>query len=232
MENTGWAYLSTIGSITLGWFLNELSQWFRTRKEDKKVIKRVLYNLLETYYTFNQLNTSDLINLLTDRLLIRFPVQDQSSETKDYLNKLFTEIINGFIKDDIVDRLERIEIGYTGSIEELAAVDPITAYRLNGKVRIIGTFDILQKYIKEKVTQSAELNIQYQDQIELIKPQIINEAINDLEDEIVAISLSINILTWIKAKNTLKNIRGRIRKDGEKKMDELLNKFLLSTSPK
>ncbi|MGA2405637.1 MAG: hypothetical protein ABSF81_02670 [Bacteroidales bacterium] len=226
MEKTGWAYISTIVSITLGWFLNELSQWFRTRKEDKKVIKRVLYNLLETYFIFNQLNTSDLIHLLTDRLLIRFLVQGQSLEAKDYLNKLFSEIIDGFIKDDIVDRLKRIEIGYTYSIEELAAVDPITAYRLNGKIRIIETFDILQEHIKEKVTQSAELNVQFQDQIESIKPQIINDAIEDLEDEIIAISFSINILTWIKAKNTLKRIKGRIKKDGEKKMDELLNKFL------
>ena len=226
MEKTGWAYISTIVSITLGWFLNELSQWFRTRKEDKKVIKRVLYNLLETYFTFNQLNTSDLIHLLTDRLLIRFPVQDQSLETKDYLNKLFSEIINGFIKDDIVGRLEKIEVGYTLSIENLAAVDPITAYRLNGKTRIIETFDILQEHIKEKVAQSIELNAQFQDHIDSIKPQIINEAINDLEDEILAISFSINILTWIKTKNTLKRIKGKIKKDGEKKMDELLNKFL------
>jgi hypothetical protein len=225
MEKTGWAYISTIVSITLGWFLNELSQWFRTRKEDKKVIKRVLYNLLETYFTFNQLNTYDLIHLLTDRLLIRFPVQDQSFETKDYLNKLFSEIINGFIKDDIVGRLEKIEIGYTLSIENLAAVDPITAYRLNGKTRIIETFDILQEHIKEKVAQSIELNVQFQEHIDSIKSQIINEAINDLEDEILAISFSINILTWIKAKNTLKRIKGKIKKDGEKKMDELLNKF-------
>jgi len=226
MEKFGWTYIATVISITLGWFLNELSQWFRTRKEDKKVIKRVLYNLLETYFTFNQLNTSELIHLLTDRLLTRFPVQDQSLETKNYLNKLFSEIINGFIKDDIVTRLERIEIGYTHSIEELAAVDPITAYRLNGKIRIIETFDILQEHIKEKVSQSAELNVQFQDQIESLKPQIINEAINDLEDEILAISFSINILTWIKAKNTLKRIKGKLKKDGEKKMDELLNKFL------
>jgi hypothetical protein len=226
MEKTGWAYLSTIVSLTLGWFLNELSQWFRTRKEDNKVIRRVLYNLLETYFTFNQLNTSDLIHLLTDRLLIRFPVQDQSLETKNYLNKLFSEIINGFIKDDIVGRLEKIEVGYTNSIEDLAAVDPITAYRLNGKTRIIETFDILQEYIKEKITQSTELDLLFQGHIDSIKPKIINEAINDLEDEILSISFSISIITWIKAKRTIKRIKGKIKKDGEKKLDELLNYFL------
>jgi len=32
MEKLSWTYVSAIGSLVIGWFLNELGQWFRARK--------------------------------------------------------------------------------------------------------------------------------------------------------------------------------------------------------
>jgi len=59
-----------------------------------------------------------------------------------------------------------------------------------------------------------------------IKPEIIKEAIKDLEDEIRDIAFSIDIRTWYKVKQTLRSSKDRIRKDGVKKIDELLDKLI------
>ena len=46
-------------SVTLGWFLNELIQWFRSRQSDKKFKKQILFNLLETNHIFKRLDTTE-----------------------------------------------------------------------------------------------------------------------------------------------------------------------------
>jgi hypothetical protein len=37
MGKIDWTYVGALFSVAFGWFLNELGQWFRTRKEDKKI---------------------------------------------------------------------------------------------------------------------------------------------------------------------------------------------------
>jgi len=233
MEGFGWSYISAIGSITLGWFLNELGQWFRARKEDKKIIKKVLYHLFETHFTFNQLDTSQIIQLITDRLVARIPDEKQKEDFQREFKKFFPIIIGSLIQSDVVDRLKKMEEEYSKSIDSLSTVDPIKAYRLNGKTNILQTFDLLlQKSIKEIVGQfpdeagHVDVQNQIESTIEILKPKIIGEAIIDLEYEITDLALSINLPTWLKAKKTLSRTKNRLKKEGAKKIDELIDKLL------
>ena len=63
MEKIDWTVIAVIVSVTLGWFLNELSQWIRTSREDKKVKKSVLYNLLEIHSSVSWFDISDIVKL-------------------------------------------------------------------------------------------------------------------------------------------------------------------------
>lgn len=230
MDKIDWTYITALISITFGWFLNELGQWFRTRQDDKKIKRRILYNLLETNFIFNQLDTSNIVELLTERILLRAPKHEQTGEVKQYLNKLYSGLIDGLIQDNVADNLESIEEKYTNAVDSLATIDPVTAYRLNGKTKIIETFDLLEDYYEEVKQQFPNDADEMQGAIEIatnsIKPEIIKEAIKDLEDEIRDIAFSIDIRTWYKVKQTLRSSKDRIRKDGVKKIDELLDKLI------
>lgn len=230
MDKIDWTYITSLISITFGWFLNELGQWFRTRQDDKKIKRKILYNLLETNFIFNQLDTSNIVELLTERILLRVPKHEQTDEVKQYLNKLYSGLIDGLLQDNIADSLESIEEKYTSAVDSLATIDPVTAYRLNGKTKIIETFDLLEDYYDEVKQQFPNDAEGMQGAIEIatnsIKPEIIKEAIKDLEDEIRDIAFSIDIRTWYKVKQTLKSSKDRIRKDGVKKIDELLDKLI------
>jgi hypothetical protein len=232
VDKIDWTYITALISITFGWFLNELGQWFRTRQDDKKIKKKILYNLLETNFIFNQLDTSNIVELLTERILLRVPKYEQTDEVKQYLNKLYSGLIDGLIQDNVADNLERIEEKYTSAVDSLATIDPVTAYRLNGKTKIIETFNLLEDYYEKVKQQFPNEADEMQGAIEIakssIKPEIIKEAIEDLEDEIRDIAFSIDIRTWYKVKQTLKSSKDRIRKDGVKKIDELLDKLILS----
>lgn len=230
MDKIDWTYITALFSIAFGWFLNELGQWFRTRQDDKKIKRKILYNLLETNFIFNQLDTSNIVELFTERILLRIPKDEQTEEVKQYLNQLYYGIIDNLIQDNVADNLESIEEKYTNAVDNLATIDPVTAYRLNGKTKIIETFDLLEDYYEDIKQQFPNDIDQMQGAIDIatnsIKPEIIKKAIEDLEEEIRDIALSINFRTWFKAKQTLKSSKERIRKDGVKKIDELLDKLI------
>lgn len=224
-----WPYFSALLSVAFGWFLNELSQWVRTRKEDRKVKKKVLFFLLETHFTFNKLDTGEIIDLLTKKVLDRVPKSERTSENEEILNKLYTSIISGLIEDNVAESIEEIEGNYTTSINELSALDPVTAHRLKGKNRILQVFELLNKYydeVKEEFPDEPSLDEQIASTVDRIKPEIIQEAISDLEREIVSISLSINLLTWYRTKKVIHNTKAKIRKDDEKRIEELLDMLI------
>jgi hypothetical protein len=232
MEKIDWTYIGALFSVAFGWFLNELGQWFRTRKEDKKIKKQILYNLLETNFIFNQIDTSDITQLLTERIILRIPKNEQTAELKQYLNQLYSGIIGSLLKDAVAEKLEVIEDKYTKAVDNLATIDPITAYRLNGKTKIMQSFDLLHDYfeaVKEHLPEDELVQNQIALTVDTLKPEIIMEAISDLESEIKDIAFSINPWTWIKVKRTLQSSKDRIRNEGVKKMDELLDKLIPKT---
>lgn len=231
MENINWTYLAAFFSIAFGWFLNELSQWFRIRKEDRKIKKQVLFYLLETHFTFNKLDTSHFSKLISQKVLEHVPQSEYTDELKLYMNQLIKEIINDLVEDNVAKSLEETEEHYTKSINELSKLDPITAYRLKGKNKIFQVFELLHNYyndVIETLPNEPGLNKQFEFTIEIVRPEIIKDAICDLEVEISDIALSINLSTWYRAKNVIKNTKTKIRKEDEKKIDKLLNELKLN----
>jgi len=230
MNKIDWTYITALFSIAFGWSLNELGQWIRTRQGDKKIKKKILYNLLETNFIFNQLDTTELVNLLSERILLRIPKQEQTDEAKHYLKQLYSRLLGDFVQDNVAENLKDIEKEYSSAVENLATIDPITAYRLNGKTKIIETFSLLQNYYEGVKQQFPDDIEEIQSTIDLatetIKPEIIKDAINDLESEIRDIAFSIDVKTWFKVKKTLKSLKERIRKDGATKIDDLLDKLI------
>jgi hypothetical protein len=233
MEKFDWTFIAALLSVAFGWFLNELGQWFRTRKEDRKIKKQVLFYLLETHFTFNKLDTAEITNLLTTKVLERIPKNEQTDEAKQFINHLYTGIIEEFVEDKVADSLEETEEHYTKSISELSKLDPITAYRLNGKNKIFQVFELLHDYydeVKEKFPNEPGLNEHIELTVQTIKPELIKDAISDLEDEIKGIAFTINLWTWFRAKKTITKIKSKVRKDDEKKIDELLDLVMPRTT--
>ena len=233
MEKINWTYISALFSVAFGWFLNELGQWGRTRKEDRKIKKQVLFYLLETHFTFNKLDTTELKNLFEKKVFERIPKSEQTDEVKQSVNQLYTEIINGLVEGDAAKSLEEIQEHYTSSIIELSKLDPITAYRLNGKNKIFHVFGLLNDYynkVKEKFPNEQELNDKIELTVEIIRPEILKDAISDLEKEITGIGLSISLRAWFRAKKSIKKTKSKILKDDEKKIDDLLEKILPRTT--
>jgi hypothetical protein len=229
MGGFDWSYISALLSVAFGWFLNELSQWLGTRQADRKIKKHVLFNLLEIQFMFNKLDISEITELISQKVLARISKSEQTKEAKQFINQLYNRIISDLVEENVEESLKETEVHYTKSINELSKLAPITAYRLKGKNKLILLFDLLQDYldrVKVAFTSEPGLNDQIDVSVKTIKPELIKEAISDLEVEIKSIALSINLRTWYRAKKTLNNMKIKVQKDDEKKIDDLLNKLM------
>jgi hypothetical protein len=225
LNKIDWTYVSALFSVAFGWCLNELSQWFRTRKDDRKIKKQILFNLLETNFILNQLNTSELVQIVTEKVFGKIPEEERTEEFKEYLFKLYTTMLNETTYKNVAENLTNIEEKYSNAVDNLASIDPITAYRLNGKTKILQVFELMMSYYNQIPFPKNEIQIedQIKSQIEAMKPEMIKEAISELEEEIIDIAFSIDLWTWWKTKSTLKRIKIRIKGEFEDKIDEIFD---------
>lgn len=230
MNKFDWTFIGALVSVALGWFLNELGQWLRTRKEDKKTKKQVLFYLLETHFIFIQLDTFEIKELLNKKALSFIPKEDQTEELKLQIDQLFARTLKGLSQENVSDKLDQIEEQYSYAVAELAKVDPITAYRLKGKTKILETMEMLHDHFEElKGNFPGDEDI-FEKQIAItmdeVEPTVFIENLKEIENEIKSIAFSINFWTWIEAKKTLRRMKNRVKNEGEERIDSLLEKLI------
>jgi len=67
--------LYSLLGVMVGWFLAEISYILRLRKEDKKKLKKALFNLMDVYfYLTKPRNVNLAIDGLFERVKKRFPI--------------------------------------------------------------------------------------------------------------------------------------------------------------
>jgi hypothetical protein len=234
MEKLDWSFISALISVAVGWFLNELSQWFRTRKDDKKAKRQVLYHLLEAHHVFKRLDVSEFIDMFIERYLLRLPQEAQTHENKQIIVNTYTPYLQSLLTQDVVKELGQLEEKYINALDSLSGIDPITAYRLNGKTNIMKVLNFLQNYnsgLPEKFPGEEELvQNQIDATMDVMGPQIIKDANRDLEDEILSISCSISFLSWYKVRKLLKKSLNKGGTDSIREIDAIIDKIIPTLS--
>lgn len=199
---------TTLGSVAFGWLLSGAGQWLKGRKEDRRVKKIVLYNLLETHHLFKQLDTSEDIKKISEIVFTMIPKEYQIEEVRIGITRFCQTNLQNMIEAHASEELNKLEESFTKAIDEFSKVEPLNAYRLKGKTRIMDVFNLLKLY-SENVKKDFEVDnhevAEITDKsIAEFRPDLITYSIKDLEEEIKGISLSINILTRFKVNKVIK----------------------------
>src|SRR6476661_2405384 len=143
MKENIWAYISAVISIGFGWLLNEISQYIRGRKEDKKIKKKVLFYLLELYFTLNQLDIKPFIDVVSKKILERLPKEEQDENLKNSIAILYQQLLGNLREKETAERLIELESNYRKSLEDLSLVDPIATYKLFGETEFFKIIEVL-----------------------------------------------------------------------------------------
>lgn len=219
-------------SVGLGWLLNEFSHWLNSRKDDSKIKKQVLFNLLELRFQLHKLKYEKFIDALTDIAVERIPINERPENIKDIIKEMYVTSLNQIIEENVNQSLLSVELQYDKAINELSSVDPVGAFRLFGKNKMTSQSNNAFDTYSENLSKS----ISFEDDEELIKeslkevkktmkPEMISDLISDIEEEILRLSKSISFKTHRETKSILKKPEQEISKEQKAEIEKLLDKL-------
>jgi hypothetical protein len=224
-----WGFVFSAVGIVFGWILNQLGQWFQTRQEDKKNLKIVLFNLLETYFIFIRSDFDKYNQKISDKVHSIIPLNDQPEEAKVFMQIIYSAIVTNYLKPDLLKEIKNVQENYQSSIKTLATIDPLTAYYLNGRVNILETFDIIDEMfdnVKEQFpTEHNEIQIGANQAMNIIKPDIFKDTLVDLENDIKKIAWKINPYVWFNSKRAINRLKVNTNENLDKEIDKMFDKL-------
>jgi hypothetical protein len=224
-----WGFVFSTVSIAIGWSLNQLGQWISVRNEDKRKLKSILYHLLEVHHLFLRSDFGILVKIVKDKIRQLIPAKEFTPEVDAVLTNIFTAFANNLVTKDVLKNFQRLELGYEESIKNLSAVEPLIAYRLSGKTSIYTALEGLSSHVSglAELLQSdkTKFDKEMKQVVDIMKPDLTKNIIQELENDMLDIALKINLFTWWELKGVLKKYRATITEDMTKEIDALFKQF-------
>lgn len=203
-------------TLILGFGLSEFGKHFADRKNDRKKLKKLLFNLLELRWLLRQeVVLNNRISQYIVRIKIRLTTEfgAESAEGTEYIKPIIMKIL----KDSIVQpqKITEIENNIDSTIIELSEIYPIFAYELSGRYKIKEKLDNAEQYFQTVANQFEEFPTEIKNWVE---PKISTELISDFDDCIKAIAKKIG-------RNTNKKIYEKLKPEDDNDTSEL-DKFI------
>ncbi len=228
-EKIFWGFVFSAVGIIFGWTLNQLGQWFQTRQEDKRNLKIVLFNLLETYFVFNRSDLDKYVQKITNKVHAMIPLSEQSEEAKVIIQKIYSGILTNYLKSDLLKEIKVVQENYQTSIKSLATIDPLTAYYLSGRTNIIETFDTIEGMfdnVKEQFPNDHhEIKLGANQAMSIIKSDVFKDTLVDLENDIKKIAWKINPYVWFKSRRAIDRLKVNTNENLDKEIDKMFDKL-------
>jgi hypothetical protein len=224
-----YGFIFSVVGIIIGWFLNQIGQWFKVRSDQKRTLRFVLFNLLETYHLFSKSDFDSFTKKISNKVKSHIPIEEQTKDTDIYIDQVFSDLVNHYLKPRLLSELNEIENDYKNSVNALAEIDPITAYYLNGKSPILESFEQMENWMNKLQNQNPndadEIKRSSKLVIEIIKPNMFKETQAKLETDIKKIAFKVNPVVWYKSGKAIKRVKENQSKEIDKEIDEIFEKL-------
>jgi hypothetical protein len=217
-------YVIPVITLLIGWWAKML----QTRHEDNKSINRVLFNLLTIHYYVSRADTSRLLKLLVNIARKQFPEIPNNEQAEIILNT-FAERLMPRLLAEMFD-FKMMEKTYKESIESLALLKPVIAFRLEGNTNFIKLCQTIGDYpsiFKKELAGDAsqtELNIRMANKV---KSEFFSRGLAALEIDLINLSGEINWYHKFKMKKRLVDAK----RNEEKELNEKINEFIDKMKP-
>ena len=230
-----WKYfvpIISLVSVIAGWLLNEFSYYFRRRLEDKRVLKNVLFNLLEVWHIMKADNPDLAVETMLNILSKRFPDVFENKSVLDSWKPFYRDFAEDLARQITTEEVSSVKQKYNASIDALTKVDPLLAYKLSGKLFVHRYLELLNNRVSE--LKIGIFNIPANENIadgpvkylrQIVEPMILDEEIETLEGEILEVARRISLITYIKTNRKLKKHNAYILREISMKMDRFLEGF-------
>jgi CRISPR/Cas system CSM-associated protein Csm2 small subunit len=226
------ALLTAFGGIILGFVMGHLADYLRATREDKRVLKQVLFNQLYLWVEMKRADVETLVPILVEKfqqaLLKRGAQQDQVNAM---FNISLTPLI-GLLKEMKLAAPERMKERYQESVNQLARVDPLLAYQLSGRPQT--DFDETVDAFIEKATEiegekakmpSTTNAVAYFSSF--IKGYGQRRTLSNMETDIIDVARKISYLCAFRTRKAIRMLTVRLAEEAEKYIDQFLDSLVM-----
>ncbi|SHG77176.1 hypothetical protein SAMN04488109_1766 [Chryseolinea serpens] len=223
-------YLPVV-TLMIGWALSQLSDFFKVNREDRRRIKKTIFYLLEVRHQLGFLtgihktfkaNTP----FLRKKLATQLPSDISDEQFFQAISPLLTLIAkNRSILPE--EDLRALSSNYSKTVEGLSEIDPVLAYRLQGRQGIQNLLNNLSETTKQSISQlTGELGEggQFDKAMQTVSPKVISEMVNDLQDIIFQLSKKVDRPTRSATRKLLAKSENRELEN--RSFEEFMNKIL------
>lgn len=226
------ALVTAFGGIVLGFLMGQLGDYLRATREDKRVLKQVLFNQLDLWVEMKRADVETLVPMLIEKfqqaLLKRGARQDQVNAMFDVS---LTPLI-GLLKEIRLTSPQRMGERYQESVNQLAKIDPLLAYQLSGRPQVDfnETVDaFIEKAIElegEKAQIPSTTNVvSYFSNF--IKGYGQRRMLTNMENDIVDVARKISYLYAFRTRRVIRMLTVALAEDTEKYIDQFLDSLVM-----
>lgn len=210
-------------SVSLGWLLNELSSLINSRKNDKKIVRKVLFDLLEIWWILRNSDIKLFMKVLKLAVSEYYKVKESSIEHSffEMLKPFYEKTLEQQKQELLMLRDKPFNEIFHSNIRELSAINPILAFELSGKNSVINILkeidDKLDNYINYithlENFDKKNFDNSFQKVRDIAKEDVYSEIIKGIEADIKGIAITTGLITYLKIYFLIKNYEAkRIRK--------------------
>jgi hypothetical protein len=197
-------YAFPLIGVCIGWILTQLTEKNKAAREDKRKVKKTLYYLLEVRYQLSLYCLEEAeIGMYLTIVKKKFSHYSDISQLDD---AVFKAVIEALLKQIIGEKplltdseIQNLNANYLKCIDTLSEVDPILAFKLDGRQNI-------KTLLKEAIERTKGLQLseltQNQNDVEHIsevfsklEPNLLKQVLLDIEDIMLSLAKKVDSKT-------------------------------------
>jgi hypothetical protein len=232
LSQTYIALLTAFGGIVLGFLVSQLGDYLQSNRQDKRVLKQVLFNQLDIWVEMKRADVESLAPLLIAKLqqaLLNRGVP------REQVNEMFsislTPIIELF-RSLKLSAPEKLKERYQDSVHQLAEIDPLLAYQLSGRPQtdfneVVDTFIAKAAEIEADKTESSSSPDAAAHFSAFIKGYGQHKMLSNMEADIVDVARKISYITAFRTRRVLQRLTTNLAEEAEKYIDQFLDSLIM-----
>lgn len=219
--------LTGFGGIILGFLLSQLGDYLRVSREDKRVLKEVLFNQLDIWVELKKADVETLLPLLLEGFQQGLLKRGAQPADVDAMFAIALAPLIEIFHSLKLAAPDNLKVRYDESVTQLAKVDPLLAYQLSGRPRT-DLNEIVDRFL-EKATQLESERLQINSSAaavaqfsSFVKTYGLRKMLDNMEEDIVDVAGRIGYLTKRRTRRRLENLTIKLSEH----VNDIVNHFL------
>ena len=228
-------YIPVIAALVgafVGASIKELSSFYVMRREDKRILKKVLFNQLDVWYEVRRLHFGPMLTMylkvVSEKLsrggVPQELIYSELEKQRPLFNTLFRQIRLG--------EPGKVQPRYQDAVNELAKVDPVLAFRISGRPEFendLGKLDAFANKMTEVSTKGSDLEAmgKLMEQVEPTYEELtVIRTLRNLQEDIWRVSRKIGFVTCFRTLWLMHKIKTRTADENDPETDRLLEPII------